>query len=159
MRRIKWILTVAAVMAALTVLAAPVGAQDLDDDSQDLDDDCIFADGDTFCDVNEVSAVYDFGDCFFTDNDLFCRVIRFDGVADNFGLFGFGAVDRVDFDLRDVDLDDDLDLNGGILIGGTGGSFDIDGIDLDDDDRNVQRLVSIDSEFDRFEADGFEINR
>ncbi len=144
MRRIKLILTVAAVMAALTVLAAaPTWAQ------QDLDDDCVFAGGDTFCDVDEVSAVYDFGDCFFIGNDLFCRVIRFDGFAHEFGLFGFDAVDRVDFVHRvDVDLDDDHDKfdlddhdkfdfddgdgDNGFVLGNNSGvvqRFDLDGDD------------------------------
>jgi hypothetical protein len=133
MRRIKLILTVVAVMVALTVLAAaPTWAQ------QDLADDCVFAGGDTFCDVDEVSAVYDFGDCFFIGNDLFCRVIRFDGFAHDFGLFGFDAVDRVDFDHRvDVDLDDDL---------GKFHKFDFDDVDddngfvLDDNSGVVQRF-------------------
>ncbi len=118
MRRIKLVLTVAAVMGALTVLAAaPTWAQ------QDLDDDCVFAGGDTFCDVDEVSAVYDFGYCFFIGNDLFCRVIRFDGFAHGFGLFGFDAVDRVDFDHHDHHVDLDLD-------------DDHDKFDLDDHDKS-----------------------
>ena len=103
MRRIKWVLAVAAVMAALMVLGAPAQAQDLEDD-------CVSFGVFTYCDVEEVSAVYDFGYCFFIGNDLFCRVIRFDGFAHGFGLFDFDAVDRVDFDHHvDLDLDDDHD--------------------------------------------------
>ncbi len=108
MRRIKLVLTVAAVMAALMVLGAPALAQDVEDD-------CVSFGVFTYCDVEEVSAVYDFGDCFFIGNDLFCRVIRFDGfAADGFGVFG----------LRDDNDIDDLDVG-----------------DLDNDDRRfVQRL-------------------
>ncbi len=136
MRHIKLILTVAAVMAALTVLAAaPTWAQDLDDN-------CVFAGGDTFCDVDEVSAVYDFGDCFFIGNDLFCRVIRFDGFAHDFGLFGFDAIDRVDFNHRvDVDLDDDIDKFH---------KFDFD--DVDDDNELV--LDNNGGVVQRFDLDG-----
>ena len=97
MRRIKLVLAVAAVMAALTVLAAPAQAQDVDDD-------CVSFGVFTYCDVEEVSAVYDFDDCFFIGNDLFCRVIRFDGfAAEDFGVFGLG--DELDGD--DLDLDND----------------------------------------------------
>ena len=147
MRRIRSVVAVAAMTAAMAAFAAPAMAQDLNFDGFDEDDGFFFIvddfDRNDFC----------FDDDFFFGNDDFCFDDRNDFFDNDGFFFGDDGFQSFDQEADSGDIDQSFDVSGG---GGDNANqtANVSGTANTGNVQDQFGFTQIGSEIDEFEIDG-----